>query len=83
MKQTRIYQEFESLAEQLGIRLIIDKGNFTGGYCSIDDERIIVLNKNKPIEQRVKQFAIAFSKLDTTQFFIKPRLREIISQEVQ
>ena len=79
MKPTLIYQEFEALAEQLGIRLILDKGNFEGGFCKIENEKIIVLNKNKPIEQRVKQLSIAFSTLDTSQIFIKPFLRQIIT----
>ena len=79
MKPTLIYQEFEALAEQLGIRLILDKGNFEGGFCKIENEKIIVLNKNKPIEQRVKQLSIAFSTLDTSQIFIKPLLRQIIT----
>ncbi len=74
-----IYQEFEALAEQMGVRLISDKGNFSGGYCLLEDEKVIVLNKNKPLEHRLKQLAIAFSTLDTTQIFIKPKLREIMS----
>jgi len=79
LKPTLIYQEFEALAEQLGIRLILDKGNFEGGFCKIKNEEIIVLNKNRPIEQRVKQLSIAFSTLDTSQVFIKPFLRQIIT----
>ena len=79
MKPTLIYQEFEALAKQLGIRLLIDKGNFEGGFCKIENEKVIVLNKNKPIEQRVKQLSIAFSTIDTAQIFMKPLLRQIIT----
>ena len=80
MKITKIYQEFESLAEQLKIRLIIDKGNFYGGYCILEKEKVIVLNKNKPLEHRIKQLAMVISNINTTNIFVKPRIREIINQ---
>ena len=64
IKSTRIYDEFELLAEQLEIKIIQGKGNFNGGYCILENESVIVLNKNKSIEQRIKKLAEIFSKLD-------------------
>ncbi len=52
MKPAKVFQEFEKLAEDLGIRIIQEKGNFQGGYCLLEKEDIIVVNKLKPLEQR-------------------------------
>ncbi len=54
MKPSTIYQEFEKLAESLEVKIIQEKGNFKGGYCLLEKEKIIVINKLKPLEQRIK-----------------------------
>ena len=81
MKPIAIFQEFETIASKLGIRIIQEKGDFKGGYCLLEEERIIVLNKHKPIEQRIRSLAIVFSYLDTSRIFLKPIIREMIESE--
>ena len=44
MKPTAVFQEFEQIAEELGIRIMLEKGNFYGGYCLLEEKRIIVVN---------------------------------------
>ena len=69
MKPTLIYQEFESLAESLNIKIMQEKGDFNGGYCLLEKERIIVINKLKPLEQRIRALAQAFSQLDISKLY--------------
>ena len=54
MKSSQIYQEYEQLAEQMDIKIIVGKGQFNGGICILEDDQVIVLNKQKPIEQKIK-----------------------------
>ena len=81
MKPTAVFQEFEQIAEKLGIRILQEKGNFNGGYCFLEEKCIIVINKLKPIEQRIRALAKAFSRLDTSQIYLKPAIREMIETE--
>ena len=78
MKPTIIFQEFEKLAEKMDIKIIQDKGDFKGGYCLLEKEGIIVVNKLKPLEQRIQALGQAFSQLDFTHIYIKPVIRDII-----
>ena len=78
MKPTIIFQELEQLAAVLNIRIIQEKGNFKGGYCLLEKERIIVVNRLNPIEQRIQALAQAFSQLDISNIYIKPAIRNII-----
>ena len=78
MKPDKILQELEDIAEILNIKIIQEKGNFKGGYCLLEKEKIIVINKLKPVEQRVLALAQAFSLLDTSQIYMKPAIREFI-----
>ena len=82
MKPFAIYQEFEKLAESLEVKIIQEKGNFKGGYCLLEKEKVIVINKIKPLEQRIKALALAFSQLDISNIYLKPAIRDIIASEV-
>ncbi len=82
MKPAKIYQEFEQLAESLEVKIIQEKGNFKGGYCLLEKEKVIVINKLKPLEQRIRALAEAFSKLDISNIYMKPAIRDIIASEV-
>ncbi len=81
MKLTKIMQEFEELAESIGVRIIKGKGNFAGDYCLVGDDPYIVINKNKPMEHRIKRLATAFSRLDLNVPYIKPIIRKMIDEE--
>jgi len=78
MKSKDIIKEFEILAEQVGIRVIKDTGSFKGGYCIIENEEVIVINKSRPLEHHIRQLSSTFSKMQTNQIFIKPILRDLI-----
>ena len=83
MKPTIIFQEFEQIAEALDIRIIQGKGNFKSGYCLLEKEEIIVVNKLNPMEQQIRALAQAFSKLEILKIYIKPAIRSIIDLEIK
>ena len=78
MKPSSIFLAFEQIAEELGICIMHEKGNFNGGYCLLEEEHIIVINKLKPIEQRLRALAQVFARFDTSQIYLKPAIREMI-----
>ena len=71
MKPAAILQEFEQIAEALGIRVLKEKEN----YCLLEDKRIIVVNNLKSIKQNIRALAQAFARLDTSQIYLKPAIR--------
>ena len=80
MKLKTIYQELKVVFEQLNYKIVLDKGSFNSGYCILEDEKIIVINKNKPYENRIKILSEILSSIDTKDIYIKPRIRDMISQ---
>ena len=80
MKLKLIYQELKIIFEQLNYKIVLDKGSFNSGYCLLEDEKIIVINKNKPYENRIKILSKILSSIDTKDIYIKPKIREMISQ---
>jgi hypothetical protein len=53
IKPEKLFILFEELAEKMNINIVQGKGDFLGGMCSVNDESYIVINKVKPITQRL------------------------------
>ncbi len=69
------------LSQQLGYKVIHGRGSFAGDSCSINKDKYIVLNKNKPIEQKIKRLAQVFSKIDLSNIYVNPTIRDLVEQE--
>ena len=78
MKPETLLTLFEELAEKMDINVVQGKGDFQGGMCSLNDESYIVLNKLKPVDQRLGVLVKEFSKMNLKKIFIQPALREYI-----
>ena len=80
MNKDKLYNEFEDLAVKLGMRIIKGKGDFKGGACILKDEKIIVVNNRKPMEQKLKILSSCFNKIDLEDIYIIPALRKLIEE---
>ena len=78
MKKEKLYSEFEELGQRLGVKIIKVKGKFTGGSCIAKDETVIVVNKMKPIEHRLKILATSFLEYNLDDIYMIPALRAFI-----
>jgi len=78
LKPEKIFILFEELAEKMNINIVQGRGDFIGGMCSVNDESYIVINKVKPMSQRLNVLGAEFSKLDLNNIFISPALRDFI-----
>lgn len=77
--------QLEELAESLGIKIRYDKilkegSFFSGGLCRIKGEDMIIMNSKAGTEDKIDILAKALVALDLTQIFIKPALREFLTQ---
>jgi hypothetical protein len=81
MKPEKLLEDLKTLAEQIGIHVIIDKGNFVGGHCLVYEERKIVLNRHLPPEVKAAKLAQGLGQFSLEEFTVKPALREFIERE--
>ncbi len=66
MNLKKTYNKLISISDELNIKIIKGKGNFKGGSCVYKKENIIVLNHNKPIEERLKNLIISLLEFDVS-----------------
>ena len=80
MKKVKLYTEFEELGQRLGLKILKGKGDFSGGTCTVNSETVIVINKMKPMEQRLKTLAISFLEYNLDEIYMVPALRAYIEE---
>mgnify|MGYP001349162964 FL=1 len=78
MNQKELYEEFEALSKKMGLKIINGRGDFIGGNCIINNEKVIVINKLKPMENRLKILAISFLDYNLEGVYMVPYLRAFI-----
>ncbi|GIK60907.1 MAG: hypothetical protein HND39_14640 [Ignavibacteriota bacterium] len=75
-----ILQELKSVADQLGASIRFEKGDFKGGYCIINDKKVIVINKMTNLQRKVMILSTALKELGVEEIYLSPRLREVIEE---
>jgi len=80
MKKVKLYTEFEELGQRLGLKILKGKGDFSGGTCIVNNETVIVINKMKPMEQRLRTLAISFLEFNLDEIYMVPALRAYIEE---
>ena len=74
--------ELETLAKQLEISLRYEKGDFSGGYCVVKQQRTIIANKKLSPQRKLSILALGLSEIGLDGVFLKPALREFIEDEL-
>lgn len=52
MKIEKLLLELESLCERGGFTIRKERGTFKGDQCIIEGEKLVVINKNRPVESQ-------------------------------
>lgn len=80
MKPAQIVKELIRAAEQLGLRVRFDRGNFRGGHCTLKREGWILLNKSHPAEAHIALLADALRDLPLDTVFLRPAVRSALDE---
>jgi hypothetical protein len=80
LKPEKLMTLFEDLAERLNIELVLGTGDFIGGLCTLKDQKYLVVNKNHPMESRIRILAHEFNSIGVSDVYLVPALREFIDE---
>lgn len=78
MKPEQLIRELETDLGKLGIRVRLEKGNFKGGWCVVNDEECIMINKRQSAEAQFAVLAEAIKSVPLDSVYIKPKVREAL-----
>jgi hypothetical protein len=81
MKNDDLIQELHQAAQQLGVVIRYEKGDFEGGYCILKDQKILLVNKRLMPVRRASVLAVALQEIGLEHLFLKPAVRAYIEDE--
>jgi len=70
------------LAERMGFRVVKGKGDFNGGGCRIREDKVIVINKIKPIEYQSRTIVEGLAKHGLSDHYLIPAVRLYIEEDL-
>ena len=82
MTHEELFEELKGLANELGIKLRFENGNFGGGYCLLREEKLLVINRRFTVPKKIRTLALGLNEYGLGNNFIRPALREAIDEEV-
>ena len=80
LHQERILSQLLNLAEQLGAEIREEKGDFNGGWCIVDGEQYLFLNRKHDTPQKISVLAKAIAEQPLEGIFILPAIRQILER---
>ena len=78
MKPDELLSGLEKLVADLGVKLRYEKGDFSGGYCVLKDDPMIIIQKRLDDDLKIRILARELAQADLEHLYIVPALREII-----
>jgi len=81
VKQEELIEELQSAAQQLGVTVRYEKGDFEGGYCILREQKMLLINKRLIPARRASVLALALREIGMENVFLRPALRAYIDDE--
>jgi hypothetical protein len=77
--------QLEDLARNLGIEVRYEmlkrEGAFTqGGLCRLKEQYLLLINSKAPNRDKIEALALAVTRFDLSQVFMKPGLRDFLAR---
>jgi hypothetical protein len=81
MKISQILEDLMDLAKKLGITVRKDKGTFKSGYCILNDQKLLLVNKSTTPETLSYALAKLLAEHPIDEMYLKPAVRDFIIKE--
>lgn len=75
-----ILQDLKSIATEMGAKVRFERGDFKGGYCLVQESKVIVINKLSSLQKKVTILSSALTQLGAEDIYIPPKIREVIDE---
>lgn len=80
MKADKLFIELEELVERAGYTIRKERGTFRGDHCVMEGDKLVVINKKRPVEQQVGLLARVLDKDRIKDMYIKPAVRKELEE---
>lgn len=75
-----ILLDLKSLADQIGVKVRFERGDFNGGYCLVKENKMIIINKLSTLQRKIVILSKALKEIGIDDIYLTPKLRELIDE---
>lgn len=80
-KVAKLLAELEEIAGKLDIKLRYEATKAVGGLCTVDGEKLFILDRKSSKEYKLLMLARTVKEFDLSDIYISPKLREFLDEE--
>ncbi len=73
-------KKIEQLFEEAGYEIIYERGHFTSGYCLVEHQRKLVINKFYDVEGRIQAFIDLLDEVKIDPDKLSPKTTKIFKE---
>ena len=81
MRFEELIDELNGVAQQLGVTIRYEKGDFDGGYCILKEQKLLLVNRRLIPSRKAAVIAVAMQEIGLSNVYLKPALRAFIEDE--
>lgn len=81
MKPEQLVNELEQELTRIGVRVRREKGNFRGGWCTVNDERCLMINRRQSARTQFAVLAEALRTYPLDSVYLKPKIRSALEEQ--
>lgn len=82
MKPKRLLEEISGFLEKQNMDIIYGTGSFNGGFCIINENPVIVVNRRSPVEEQLRIFVSVILEQGFDYSGLKNEIRQYIERFV-
>lgn len=83
MKPEELLNQLETLSQNMAIDLRYEKGDFKGGLCRVNEQKILIINSKLPDDEKIKIFTNELSQMDLDNIYVVPAVREVLEEQAK
>ncbi len=76
----KFLKNIEEIYKKSGYTLVYDKGRFKGGYCLLEEKKMIVINRYYPLPSQADILIKLLGKLEINKEVLTPKEKEFLIQ---
>jgi hypothetical protein len=77
-ESSAVFDELCEVFKKIGMEVRFEAGYFEGGICLLEDQKILFINKNYPLEQNIEMLLEQLKTVNLENIYLSPRLRSKI-----
>ncbi|MFZ0390131.1 MAG: hypothetical protein WAN36_06690 [Calditrichia bacterium] len=81
-EQLALLEELVELLQKCGLPVRMESGNFSGGFCRVQDQNVFFINKSQNPDFNIELLKEQLTAMDLDGVYISPKIRDFLEENI-